>query len=158
VTCLAVLATAACKDDTGSKADKANPYIVKHAREDVDEITKKLATKSATLMDCVIVGEVDEIKRADAELAAKLTQLCGYDVPVSLIEKSVDVAEPARKAKPDAIEVEGCDVEAGMSVEELDKYGKTDDRAKALIDRLFAACPLIAKQVEERRQKAGQKK
>lgn len=161
--CAALLA-GACKDDKpaaptkgGQKTvdrDEINPYIVKHAREDVVEVRQKIAAKTATLYDCVVLEQLDEIQAADAKLGADLKQVCAYELPVSLIERALEVAEPARKAKPDAITIDGCNVDAGMSIENLEKYGTLDDRARGLIKRLDAACPMLA-EVRADRAKRG---
>jgi len=139
----------------GGENAEVNEYIVKHAREDVAQIEQKLPSKSASLYDCVVMTELEKIERADKALATKLKRLCTYEVPVSLIEKALAVAEPARKAQPDAITIDGCDVDAGLSIEEMEKYGTLDDRAKALIQRLDAACPLLAKAREDRTTRTG---
>ena len=153
------LAVAACSDkksDSGAPPKgEVNEYIVQHAREDVPKITEKVASKTASLYDCVVIDELDQIQRADAALAAKIKQLCAYDVPMMLIEKAVTVAEPARKAAPDAITIDGCDIDAGMSVEELEKYGTLDARAAEMIKRLDAACPLLAETRADRKKRAA---
>jgi hypothetical protein len=162
-TCVAsaVLLLAACNDDKratgGKQPEPAAPtpaadeqraldeMIVKRGREDLQKLEGKLAAKTVGLNDCVVIVYLDELDRVDAPLATRLRQLCAYDVPVALLENGVPAAEAARKAQPDAISLKECDVSVGLAIEDLEKRGKVDDKARALISRFDAACPLVAK-------------
>jgi hypothetical protein len=160
-TCVAsaVLLLAACNDDkraTGGKqpaertpaADEQralDEMIVKRAKDDLKNLEDKLVAKTVGLNDCVVIVYLDELDRVDAPLATRLRQMCAYEVPVALLENGVPAAEAARKAQPEAITLKECDVSVGLAVEDLEKRGKVDDRARALISRFDAACPLVAK-------------
>jgi hypothetical protein len=164
----AALILAACKDDKpsgaagdtpgagapGAAASRKPPpdeqralddMISRRAREDKQKLADKLASKSARLSDCVVIVYLEDLERIDPALAKELQRTCRYDVPLAVVEAGVAAAESAREAKPDAITLPECDVHVGLAIEDLEKHGTADDRAKELIARFDKACPLIAK-------------
>ncbi len=153
---VAVLGLSACGDKKEAPAATSAPkavasddpvaqMTVEHAKKDVAELTTKLAAHKANLFDCAAtMSSVAEVQKYDAATATQIKKLCTHDIQLDLIQQAVDAAEPAHKAKPDAVSLSECSVDAGLSVEAMQEAGTLDDTAKALVARLDKACPLLA--------------
>ncbi len=155
---MAVLGLAACGDKKADAPaasakvaapaadDPVTQLTLEHAKKDLAEVTTKLGSHTENMFDCVGPGTyMKDLEKADAALATQLKKLCQHDVQLDLIKMSVDKAEPARAAKPDAISLRECTVEASLAIEDMQKNGVFDDAAKAMADRFYKACPLYAK-------------
>jgi hypothetical protein len=124
--------------------EAAEDWVGKDAAKSVEKIKAAIAAHkpSDAFLDCVQMSNIDVLKQKFAAVAAELEPLCTHDLPIAMIEVAVVAAEAARKAKPNAEILGECyEPFAKTAVDDLVKYKTLDDKAKALIARMAAACP-----------------
>jgi hypothetical protein len=145
----AVLPLAACSkgraqqaEDEGERA--AAEFVMKGAREAMPQLEAAIAgaKPSDGMFKCAHMANIDVIKKADSNFAARFEKLCTHDLQIAMIKRAVEAAEVARKAKPDEQMLSECfNADYTVALEDLEKAGKMDDAAKALVARFTAACP-----------------
>jgi hypothetical protein len=124
--------------------EAAEDWVGKDAAKSVAKIKTAIAAHkpSDAFLDCVQMSNIDVLKAKFKDVAAELEPLCTHELPIATIEVAVVAAEAARKAKPNAEILGECyDPFAKTAVDDLVKYKTLDDKAKALIARMAAACP-----------------
>jgi hypothetical protein len=152
---LLVLALLGC-----GKSDKAAPSgdtgTTDDVRRAVPRLTSMLASATTptgvdragqlqqfyarTENECRNMVYVDKI--SDATLAAQYKKLCTHDIPIAIVRMGVEIAEAARKDKPDGdLTAECYDKTVGIAHGELERDHTADGDSRALDDRLKVVCP-----------------
>ncbi len=134
-----VLLTMAC----GHKRDGAADFLEEGARKDLPTIKQQIADGKAkdAIFECA-ANLANVAKLEDEALAKDLHDTCEHDVPLARVKAATELAEAARKAKPDAEVLSDCfsaEYEGGL--DDLVKAKREDGASKALVARFHAACP-----------------
>jgi hypothetical protein len=144
------LALVACSKDKASQQAEAEgdraatDFVMKGAREAMPQLEAAIASAKPSdgMFKCAHMANLDVIKKADSNFAARFEKLCTHDLQIAMMKRAVEQAETARKAKPDEQMLSECfNADYTVGLEDLEKAGKIDDAAKALTARFAAACP-----------------
>jgi hypothetical protein len=140
---LALALVAGCKQSDGR--EEALKLANDLGTDALAKINAAMAAGKPTdaIFDCAAVLG-DELRKgggAYVELADKLEKLCDHDVPLAVIEKSVQTVEAARAKAPDDKMLTACMVDGQMDIGLALKSLKNRDDAKALLARFAVACP-----------------
>jgi hypothetical protein len=130
----------------GKKDDPGVDWAGKDAEQDIPKLKAAIASAKPGdgIFKCAQMGNLDALKQSDTwkTTAAELEQLCTYDLQIAIMKTAVEAAEAARKAKPAEKVLSECySAELKVANDELVKYRKIDDKAKALVARMAVACP-----------------